>query len=102
MAVCLVLGAAGLILPIIPGLLFLAIGAFIAAKHFPWVEGRLRRSRTLAGHLDRANAFSSLSFTDKLRVGGLACAQLVLTALAALGALLTKLAGRPPRRGKHP
>ena len=97
-AVCLVLGAAGLVLPLIPGLLFVAIGGFIAAKHFPGVERRLRRSRMLAAHLDRADLFSSLSFADELRVSGLFFAKLTLDGLKALGALLSRLAGPPRRR----
>lgn len=48
-----VLGVLGLLLPIIPGLLFLAIAAVVAASYFPTVERLLGRNRTLARHLDR-------------------------------------------------
>lgn len=52
---CLALGAIGLLLPIVPGLLFLAIAACVAASHFPAFGTRLRRNRTLGRFLDRAD-----------------------------------------------
>lgn len=51
---CLVLGVLGLILPIIPGIVFLALAAVIAANYFPGVNAWLRRNRTAARFLDRA------------------------------------------------
>lgn len=95
--VCLVLGVVGLVLPIIPGLLFLLIAAIVAAKHFPSIERRLRRHRTLGGHLDRADAFSSLELADKLRVGGLLCAKVLLDGLSYAAAAFGRLV-RPARR----
>lgn len=50
---CLAIGLLGLLLPIIPGLLFLAIALVIAAGHFPSIDATLRRNRTLGRYLDR-------------------------------------------------
>jgi uncharacterized membrane protein YbaN (DUF454 family) len=52
--VCLVLGVLGVLLPIIPGGLFFAIAAVIAANHFPGVDAWLHRNRTIGRYLDRA------------------------------------------------
>jgi len=46
---CLALGVLGLLLPILPGLLFLAVAAMIAARLSPAFASTLRRSPTLAG-----------------------------------------------------
>lgn len=88
--VCLILGTVGLVLPIIPGLLFLAIAAVIAARHFPSVERRLRRNRALNMHLDRADVFFHLNFWRKLQLGGLMCIKLLLDAIASIAAFVTK------------
>ena len=50
--VCLAVGLAGLILPIIPGLLFLGLAALIAARHSPALERLFRSNATLSGYLD--------------------------------------------------
>lgn len=43
-----VLGIIGLVLPIIPGLLFLIVAAWLVGRHFPGFSRRLRGNRTLA------------------------------------------------------
>ncbi|MGA1742238.1 MAG: DUF454 family protein [Pseudohongiellaceae bacterium] len=55
--ICLAVGVVGLILPIIPGLLFLAIAAMIAARHSPSLDRWLRKNRLLRGYLDSGEGF---------------------------------------------
>ncbi|MDH3664135.1 MAG: PGPGW domain-containing protein [Alphaproteobacteria bacterium] len=56
----LVLGVIGLVVPILQGFLFLAIGLIILAKSAPWAErmlGRFKNSHPDAGRLiDKADA----------------------------------------------
>ena len=58
--VCLLLGFAGLILPLLPGLLFIAIAAIVAAKLSPKFGDMLRQNDTLRGYLDRTDGFVEL------------------------------------------
>ena len=52
--VCVAVGAVGLILPVVPGLLFLAIALMLVARLSPSIDRRLRRNRTIAsGHIHR-------------------------------------------------
>ena len=69
--VCLLLGLAGLILPLIPGLLFLAIAAIVAARFSPRFAQMLRQNETLRGYLDRTEGFDDLPLDQKLKLAGL-------------------------------
>ena len=82
--ICVAVGAVGLILPIIPGLLFLAIAIMIIAKTFPALDRRMRRNRTLKGYLDSADGFWTLSILKKCQYGLLLCLQLFIDAAAFL------------------
>jgi len=81
---CLALGALGLILPVIPGLLFLAVAAVVAAKLSPTFERMLRQSPTLSGYLDRTDGFAALSWGKKLQVAGLLCVKVLIDGVALL------------------
>jgi uncharacterized membrane protein YbaN (DUF454 family) len=69
--VCLLLGFAGLILPLIPGLLFLGIAAVVAAKISPRFAEMLRQNDTLRGYLDRTEGFGGLPLDQKIKLGAL-------------------------------
>jgi uncharacterized membrane protein YbaN (DUF454 family) len=75
--VCLLLGVAGLILPLIPGLLFLGLAAIVAARVSPRFAETLRQNETLRGYLDRTEGFGSLPLDQKIKLAGL----LILKAL---------------------
>lgn len=79
---CFAVGAVGLILPIIPGLLFLAIALMIVASYFPSVGRRLRRSRTMSSYLDSAEGFGALGWGEKIRYGCLLCLRLFIDTIA--------------------
>jgi uncharacterized membrane protein YbaN (DUF454 family) len=70
-AVCLLLGLAGLILPLVPGLLFLALAAFVAARMSPRFARILRENGCLRGYLDQAERVAELPFKQKSQVLGL-------------------------------
>jgi len=79
---CFAVGAVGLILPIIPGLLFVAIALMLIASHFPSVGRQLRRNRTMRSYLDSAEGFGGLSFARKLQYGSLLCLRLFIDTIA--------------------
>jgi uncharacterized membrane protein YbaN (DUF454 family) len=66
---CAAIGMAGIILPVIPGLLFLAIAVIIAARLFPPLERRLRRNAMFAPYMDKTDHFWSLSLQGKVKFG---------------------------------
>lgn len=82
--VLLTLGAVGLILPIIPGLLFLALAAIVLVKGFPSLEALVRQHRSMDRHLDRVDRMRRLSLGSKLRVAGLLCVKVLLDGLTVL------------------
>jgi uncharacterized membrane protein YbaN (DUF454 family) len=88
---CAAIGAVGLVLPIIPGLLFLGIAAVVLARQFPWLESRLRRHRVFGKHLDRSDAFLRLTLAAQLKVAALLCLKLLLDTLALIAALASRL-----------
>ena len=90
---CVAIGIVGLVLPIIPGLIFLAIAAVIAARYYPSVHALMRRHRATARHLHAADSFARLSPAEKFQIAGWYCAKLVLDGLAQARALLAKLRG---------
>jgi uncharacterized membrane protein YbaN (DUF454 family) len=81
---CLALGAVGLILPLIPGLLFLAVAAVVAAKLSPSFEQMLRQNPTLSGYLDRTDGFAALSWGKRIQVAGLLCVKMLIDGVALL------------------
>ena len=89
--VCLLLGLAGLILPLIPGLLFIAIAALVAAKLSPRFAETLRQNDTLRGYLDRTEGFTGLPLDKKLRLTGLLFVKMLIDGVALLVAGVMKL-----------
>ena len=62
------LGLLGLLIPVIPGLLFLMVAALIAAKYFPTLETWLHKNRYSAECMHISNRFSTLHIWDKARL----------------------------------
>jgi uncharacterized membrane protein YbaN (DUF454 family) len=89
--VCLLLGVAGLILPLIPGLLFLAIAAVVAAKLSPRFAQMLRQNETLRGYLDRTEGFADLALDQKMKLAGLLFVKALIDGVAFLVAGVMKL-----------
>jgi uncharacterized membrane protein YbaN (DUF454 family) len=90
-AACLILGLAGLVLPLIPGALFLAIAAVIAARHWPALDQLLRRNETVTRYLDEANAAATLPLAEKARLACLLFVRALVDAVTFLIAAVTKL-----------
>lgn len=96
---CAAIGMVGLILPIIPGLLFLAIAALITARMFPGLARRLRRNATLAGYLDSSDGFLRLNLRDKCQYALWLSLRVLIDTAKLLHTLVTKalvLAARRP------
>lgn len=92
---CLVVGVAGLVLPIIPGVLFLGVAALIVARWSPALERAMRRSRTLGGYLDQTAGFERLSLLRQIQLG----AWLTLKALVDSVVWVVAACARLLRRG---
>jgi uncharacterized membrane protein YbaN (DUF454 family) len=88
---CLVLGAIGLLLPLIPGLLFLVIAAAVAAKLSPAFATTLRRNATIAGYLDQTDGFVELPLGKKIQVACLLCVKMLVDGVALLVAGVMKV-----------
>ncbi len=89
--VCLLLGVAGLILPLIPGLLFLGVAAIVAAKFSPRFAETLRQNETLRGYLDRTEGFAELPLDQKLKLAALLLVKALIDGVAFLVAGVMKL-----------
>jgi uncharacterized membrane protein YbaN (DUF454 family) len=81
-AVLLIFGIIGLILPILPGILFIGIAALILCRYFPSLGRRLKENPTLRSYLDRSDSFAGLSVRQKLQVGSLLCAKALVDGMA--------------------
>ena len=88
---CLALGAIGLILPIIPGLLFIAIAAFVAAKLSPNFERWLRQNEKVRGYLDRAEGVADLPLGKKVQVAVLLFVKMLIDGVALLVGAVMRL-----------
>lgn len=89
-AVCVLIGIAGLILPLIPGLLFLGLAAVVAAKLSPRFARFLRQNETLRGYLDRTEGFGSLALAEKLKLSLLLLAKALIDGVVVLVAAVLR------------
>lgn len=95
---CVAIGLVGIVLPVIPGLLFLAIAALIVARNVPWIDVRLRTNASFARHMHRIDRFFSLGPLDQLRVGALLSVKWTCDLLDHVGEWLSRRAHRAVRR----
>jgi uncharacterized membrane protein YbaN (DUF454 family) len=89
--VCLLLGFAGLILPLIPGLLFLGVAAIVAAKFSPRFAETLRQNETMRGYMDRTEGFNELPLDQKIKLAGLLIVKALIDGVAFLVAVVIKV-----------
>jgi uncharacterized membrane protein YbaN (DUF454 family) len=88
---CLALGVIGLVLPLIPGLLFIAIAAVVAAKVSPRFAEILRGNATLRGYLDRTDGFMALPLGQKIQLACLLGVKMIIDGVALLVAGVMRL-----------
>jgi len=98
---CLALGAVGILLPIVPGILFLAIAAILLARHFPLTERWLRRNETMNGYLDSAEGFSGLDLAGKIRFGALLGAKILIDSIAFCASLASRFSSYLQNRRQY-
>jgi uncharacterized membrane protein YbaN (DUF454 family) len=67
---CVAIGMAGIILPVIPGLLFLGLAVIIAARLCPPLGRCLRRNATFAPYMEKTDHFARLSLQGKVKFAG--------------------------------
>jgi uncharacterized membrane protein YbaN (DUF454 family) len=89
--ICLAVGIVGLILPIIPGLLFLAIAAMIAARHSPSLDRWLRKNRVIGSYLDSGEGFLTLSWYRKIQFLLWLCLKIFIDTIVLIFALMANL-----------
>lgn len=91
-AVFVVLGVIGLVLPLCPGVLFLAIAAWLAMKNFPSLGERLKRHPALGPHLHLIDRAAGLSLARKVELAGWLCAKAAVRAAQIAASLAARLA----------
>src|SRR5688572_11666968 len=91
LVICVAVGLLGLLLPVLPGLLFLAFAALIAAKLFPRFEKTLRRNRFFAPYLDQSENFMQLSWRGKVRFVCWMTLKVIVDGIKVLFAAITRL-----------
>lgn len=72
------LGIVGILLPILPGLLFLLIAALIAARHVPALAFCLEQNRYTYKAMRMSNGFMDLHWWDKIKLGALGTVKLTI------------------------
>ena len=80
-AACLILGLIGIVLPLIPGLLFLAIGAAVVARHSSWAREHLHRHDGIRRCLHHADRVLDSDWPEKLKLTGLYLAKSIVDGL---------------------
>ena len=89
--ICLAVGIVGLILPIIPGLLFLALAAMITARYSPSLDRWLRKNRVIKGYLDSGEGFLNLSWMRKIQFVLWLCLKLFIDTIVLIFAFIASL-----------
>ena len=92
------LGIVGVLLPILPGLLFLFIAALIGARHFPPLAFLLERNRYSRRAMRYSNGFMDLDWWGKTRLAFWGTVKLTVDgfdwAIRALGRVIDSLLSR--------
>ncbi|MBN4075358.1 MAG: hypothetical protein COA71_07995 [SAR86 cluster bacterium] len=89
--ICLAVGIVGLILPIIPGLLFLSIAAMITARHSPSLDRWFRKNRIIRGYLDSGEGFLNLSWLRRIQFILWLCLKIFIDTIVMIFALIAGL-----------
>ncbi|MDB4150390.1 DUF454 family protein [Pseudomonadales bacterium] len=80
--VCAVIGAAGLLLPVIPGVLFLVAALYLIGKVSVRVKTWSESRPMLLGLHERIHRLGQVSLSERLKVLGLTIAELALVSIA--------------------
>lgn len=89
--ICLAVGVVGLILPIIPGLLFLAIAAMITARHSPSLDRWLRKNQVIKAYLDSGEGFLNLSWPRRIQFVFWLCLKIFIDTIVLIFAFVASL-----------
>ena len=80
----LMIGLAGIIIPIIPGLLFLAVALFYLGKVFPSIKSKSDSHPVLGKVNDRIDQMSEIKMWDRIKVAALMSAEAATSAISAM------------------
>ena len=75
------LGVLGILLPILPGLVFLFIAAMIASRHVPALAFCLEQNRYTYKAMRISNGFMDLHWWDKIKLGVLGTVKLTIDSI---------------------
>ncbi len=89
--ICLAIGVIDSILPIIPGLLFLAIAAMITARHSPSLDRWLRKNRVIRSYLDSGEGFLNLSWLRRIQFILWLCLKIFIATIMLIFSLIASL-----------
>ena len=92
--VCLVLGVIGLILPVIPGILFLFIGAILLSKLSTRFASYLRQNTWAQKWLRRGDSFRKLNNAHRLKLSFLMAAKSVVDSMESVWQKLQSTAAK--------
>ena len=87
------LGVLGILLPILPGLLFLFIAALIASRHIPALAFCMEQNRYTYKAMRMSNGFMDLHWWDKIKLGALGTVKLTIDGIEWAVSLLGRGAG---------
>ena len=76
-----VVGLIGLVLPIIPGLIFLFIAVILLARISSRFDAVLKRNSTFQGWMKHADTINSLSFSQRVRLSFWMSARIITNAI---------------------
>ena len=76
--ILLVLGLIGLVIPIIPGILFLIISAILFAQFFPPLHRQLKQHKTTHALLDRIEAGHQLDVISRIKLTFWSCLDAII------------------------
>jgi len=90
--ICLILGVIGLILPVIPGILFLFIGAVLLSKLSPRFAGLLKQNTWAQKWQRRAGSFRQMNNGHRLKLSFLMAAKSLVDSMESLWQKLQRTA----------
>ena len=94
------IGLLGLLIPVIPGILFLGLGIVVLVKVFPAVRRFMGNPAILRRTERRVDAMEDMTWRDRGRMAGWMTLEALGAVAASLGALIRRASSVARRRGE--
>jgi uncharacterized membrane protein YbaN (DUF454 family) len=92
-----ILGIVGLVIPVIPGIVFLVLAAVILARVSRRVDGWVKKNPVTRDTQSRMNTIGRLDWGDRLRVAFWYAGAALITLFTAAGRLINRFRSPQPR-----